>query len=208
MTTLIVLIIRKAIAVLKSPKNIDKLIIYFRDIYEKMKADSRYSGSAAKLTIFNDQIKELYDAQSFFKAKPPTITKADRDGAKNKVSLTAESLKRDVQDLADASPSEAESIITGANMSVKIIKVRGPQQNTYEWGDDPEYLTIYAGSNGSHEWQSSEDGETWNNDGATGVAKKSYTQAESEKINYSRNRQILTHGKYSDWTNPLTIDRK
>jgi hypothetical protein len=208
MSTPTVLVVRKAIAVLKSPNNIDKLIIYFRDIYDKMKADNRYSGSAAKLTIFNDQIKDLYDAQTAFKAKPPTITKADRDSAKNKVVLTADSLKRDVQDLADANPSEAESIITGANMSVKIINVRGPQQNTYEWGDDPDYLIIYAEGEGTHEWQSSEDGETWNNDGATGVAKKTYTEAEAEKINYSRNRQILRHGKYSSWSNPLTIDRK
>ena len=208
MTTPTVLIIRRAIAVLKLSTKINDLIIYLRDIYDKMKADSRYSGSAAKLAIFTGQIKDLYDAQAAFKAKPPTITKQDRDNAKNKVVLTAESLQRDVQELADADPSEAESIITGANMSVKIINVRGPQQNRYEWGDDPDYLTIYAEGEGTHEWQSSEDGEAWNNDGATGVAKKTYTQAEAAKINYSRNRRILTHGKYSEWTNPLTIDRK
>jgi hypothetical protein len=208
MSTPTVLIIRRATAVLKSPKNIDKLIIYFRGIYDKMNADTRYSGSAAKLTLFNDQIKKLYDSQAAFKAKPPTITKADRDAAKSTVVLTAESLQRDVQELADANIPDAESIITGANMSVRIITVRGPQQNSYEWGDDPEYLTIYAEGEGTHEWQSSEDGEAWNNDGATGVAKKTYTEAEAEKINYSRNRQVLTHGKYSPWSNPLTIDRK
>jgi hypothetical protein len=208
MSTPIVLLIRKAIAVLKLSKKIPQLIIDLRNIYDKMHADSRYSDSAEKLTVFTGQIEDLYDAQAAFKAKPPTITKADRDSAKNKVVLTAESLQRDVQDLADANPSQAESIITGANMSVKIITVRLPQQNKYEWGDDPDYLIIYAEGEGTHEWQSSEDGEAWNNDGATGVAKKTYTEAEAAKINYSRNRQVLRHGKYSPWSNPLTIDRK
>jgi hypothetical protein len=208
MSTPNVLTIRKAIAVLKLPRKINDLIIYLRNIYDKMKADTRYSGSLAKLTVLEGQITDLYNIQAAFKAKPPTADKTERDGAANKARLSAESLKRDVQDLADANPSEAEIIITGANMSVKIITVRLPQQNSYAWGDDPDYLIIYAEGEGTHEWQSSEDSETWNNDGATGVAKKTYTEAESSKINYSRNRRVLRHGKYSPWTNPLTIDRK
>ena len=208
MSAPIVLIIRKAIAALKTPRKINDMIIYFRDIYEKMKADSRYSGSAAKLTLFNDQIKELYDTQAAYKAKPPTKTKEDRNIAKKKVLLTAESLKRDVQDLADNNLPDSESYITGANMSVKIINVRKPQQNTYEWGVDPDYLIIYAEGEGPHEWQSSEDGDKWTNDGATLIAKKTYPSELASKIKYSRNRQILRHGKYGEWSNPLTIDRK
>jgi hypothetical protein len=203
-----VLIIRKAIAVLKLPRKIGDLLTYLGDIYLKMTGNSRYSGSQATLAQFTDEIKDLNDTQVAFKAKPPTKNKEERDDAKRKALLSAEALRRDVQGLADKKPDEAEIIIVGANMSVKIINVRKPQQNMYEWGADPDYLIIYAGSKGAHEWQSSEDGTIWKNDGATLVSKKSYPQELASKVKFSRNRQILPHGKYSEWSNPLTIERK
>jgi hypothetical protein len=198
---------RKAIAVLKLPGSNDKLIIYLNDIFAKMSADTRYSGSAAKLTLFDGEIKDFLKMQIAYKSKPPTKSKENRDDAKDKACLTANSLKRDVQELAEGNPSEAEAIITGANMSVKIIKVRQKQQNSYLWGTEPGTLVFYAAGKGSHEWQSSQDGKTWNNDGATGIAKKTYDKEAASKINYSRNRQILTKGRYGEWSNPIVIDR-
>lgn len=207
MSTPTVLIQRKAVAVLNLPGNVDKEIVYLNDIFDKMTADSRYSGSAAKLTLFDTQIKDFYKVQVAYKAKPPTKTKENRDDARDKVELTAQSLKRDVQELADANTNEAEAIITGANMSVKIIKVRQKQQNSYEWGTEPGTLVFYAAGEGAHEWQSGADGKTWNNDGATGVAKKTYDKEAASKINYCRNRQILTKGRYGPWSNPVMVER-
>jgi hypothetical protein len=208
MSTPSVQLIRKTIAVLKLPSRIGDLLNYLGDIYLNMSGNSRYNGSAAKLAIFTDEIKDLKDTQLAFKARPPTKNKEERDNAKKKAVLSAQSLQRDVQELADKKPEEAEIIITGANMSVKIITVRGPQQNDNEWGVEPDYLIIYAEGEGTHEWQSSEDGVTWTNDGATGIAKKTYPQELASKVKYSRNRQILRHCKYSTWSNPLIIERK
>jgi hypothetical protein len=207
MSTPTVVLQRKAIAVLNLPGNVDKEIVYMNDIYDKMSADSTYSGSAAKLTQFDLLIKDLYKMQVDFKAKPPTKSKQNRDDAREKAELKAHSLKSDVQELANASPDVAEAIITGANMSVKIITVRGKQENTYEWGTEPGTLIFYAAGEGAHEWQSSEDGQTWRNDGATGVAKKTYPFELAGKVKYCRNRQILTHGRYGAWSMPVTVER-
>ena len=198
---------RKAIAVLKLPGNVGKEIVYLTDIYDKMMADTRYSGSAAKLALFDTNIKDFFKVQVAYKAKPPTKSKENRDDARVKAELSAESLKRDVQELADENPVNAEAIITGANMSVKIIKVRQKQQNSYEWGTEPGTLVFYAAGKGAHEWQSGADGKTWNNDGATGVAKKTYDKEAASKINYCRNRQILTKGRYGTWSNPVVVER-
>ncbi len=207
MSTPTVILDRKAIAVLNLPTNVDKEIVYMNDIFDKMSNDSTYSGCEAKLTLFDTQIKDLYKVQVAFKGKPPTKTKQNRDDARKKAEKTAHSLKSDVQDLADASPENAEAIITGANMSVKIVKVRGKQENTYEWGTEPGTLIFYAEGEGAHEWQSSEDGENWRNDGATGVAKKLYDNELASKVKYCRNRQILTKGRYSAWSNPVVVER-
>lgn len=207
MSTPTVQIQRKAIAVLKLPRGINNEIVYLRDIYDKMSADSLYSGSAAKLALFTTEIKDFFDVQTAFKAKPPTKTKQNRDDAQDKAELRAHSLQRDVQELADANPADAEAIITGANMSIKIIKVRTPQQNSYEWGDEPGTLIFYAEGEGTHEWQSSEDGENWRNDGATGIAKKTYPSELASKVRYCRNRRIMTRGRYGPWSNPVEVIR-
>jgi hypothetical protein len=196
---------RKITAVLKRPKSKDPLIVYYRGIYDSMKADSTYSGSAAKLTQFDSELTDFLDAQTGFKANPRTHSKEQRQECEDKCYLTSEDLRMDVQKLANATPSKSESIITGANMLVKIIKVRIPQQNAWEYGDESGTLLFWAAGRGAHEWQSSDDGEHWDNDGATNIARKTYTGETPGTVRHFRNRQILTRGKYGDWSNPWEI---
>jgi hypothetical protein len=208
MTPSNVLTVRKAIAVLKIPRSYDKQITYLNDIYNKMSTDSRYSGSSVLLTKFKDQIKDFSDAQIAFKAKPPVVTIEVRDGKSKLAVTTAHELKSDVQKLADADVVNAEEIITGANMLVKIINVRIPQQYGFEYDEDTNTLTFTAEGSGPHQWQSSDDGETWQNDEPTRTSTKVYPNELVSKVKYYRNRQMLTHGKFGPWSVALKAPKK
>jgi hypothetical protein len=196
---------RKILAVLKRPVSIDPLIVYYRGIYDSMKADSTYSGSAATLTQFDTDLTNFFKAQTGFKANPRTHSKEQRQECQDAAYLTSEDLRMDVQKLANDTPDKAESIITGANMLIRIVKVRIPQQNAWEYGDEPGTLLFWAEGRGPHEWQSSADGTNWTNDEATNVARKTYTGLEVGKTLHFRNRQIQTKGKYGPWSNPWDI---
>ena len=192
-------------AVLKLPTKNDELIIYLQGIYNKMHADDRYLGSAAKLAVFTVEIDKFFDGQVGFKTKPPTVQKADRDNAKKVVILTAKSLRSDVQELADADHGLAESIIKGANMSVKIHKPRQKQKSDVKDTNETGVVIVFGEGEGPHEWMMSTDGINWTLLSATSKARKKVTGLTAGKTYHFKSRQILTHDEYGPWSNPIEI---
>lgn len=187
-------------AVLKLPTKNDELIIYLQGIYNKMHADDRYLGSAAKLAVFTVEIDKFFDGQVGFKTKPPTVQKADRDNAKKVVILTAKGLRSDVQELANADHGHAESIITGANMSVKIHKPRQKQKSEVKDTNESGVVIVLGEGVGPHEWLKSDDGINFNSLNATYTARKKVTGLTKGKTYYFKSRQILPRDEYGPWS--------
>jgi hypothetical protein len=200
-----VLIVKYYIAVLKIPRSIPKAIEYFKGIYEKMNADTRYSGLAAKLTAFDDAIRDYDTKQAAFKQRPPAITKQVRDDAKTLAETRAKGLCGDVQQLVLDNPSYDESIITGANMFVKVVTKREKQKIGVKDTSQSGTVEVLGEGEGPHEWEQSEDGETWKRLDATLTSKTTVTGLVKGKTYFFRSRQILTHGEYGPWSTPVDI---
>jgi hypothetical protein len=199
------LIVTYYIAVLKIPRSIPKAIEYFKGIYEKMNADTRYSGLATKLTAFNDAIHDYDTKQAAFKQRPPAITKQVRDDAKTLADIRAKGLCGDVQQLVFDNPSYAESIITGANMFVKVITKREKQKIGVKDTNQSGTVEVLGEGEGPHEWEQREDGENWIRLDSTLTSKKTVTGLVKGKTYYFRSRQILRHGEYGPWSIPVEI---
>ena len=199
------LVVKYFLAVLKMPRSIPKLIEYFKGIYSKMNGDTRYSGSATKLTKFNDQIKDFDEKQVAYKEKPPAVSKEARNDAKKLAVATAKSLRNDVQDLADETQSHAEDIITGANMSVKVTKGREKQKSEVKDTNESGTVEVFGEGQGYHEWQQSEDGIDWIPLKSTSTAHLVVSGLVVGKTYYFRSRQILTKGEYGPWSVPVSV---
>jgi hypothetical protein len=199
------LLIKIFIAVLKIPRSIPKAIQYFKGILDKMSNDPRYSGLQAKLTTFETNIGTLDEQQSFFKEKPPKVSKQDRDDAFTLVATNAKSLCSDVQQMAYDSPSYAESIITGANMSVKVVTKRQKQKPGIKDTNESGTIEVLGEGEGYHEWQQSEDGTHWTALQSTSKARLIVSGLTPGKKYYFRSRQILTKGEYGPWSTPWDI---
>jgi hypothetical protein len=196
---------RYIMAVLKLPTKVNDLAVYLKNIYAAMSAKSIYSGSAASLQILKDRVTALTDTQAAFKNNPPTKTKEERDEAQNAAILTAKDLKADVQKLANADQTHAESIITGANMAVRIYTPRGKQKFSYKYGGTSGKIILFAEGKGMHQWQSSDDGVTWVNDDPTHDSVKVYENETASKIRYYRNRLVLPNKEYGAWSQALRV---
>ncbi|MEI6852552.1 MAG: hypothetical protein WCL06_06895 [Bacteroidota bacterium] len=192
-------------AVLKLPRANDKLIIYLKGIYDKMHADDRYLGSAAKLALLTDHVTKFDKAEVGYKLKPPSVSKADRDDAKNVAIMTAKGLRSDVQALADADNPNAKSLITGANMSVKEYKVRPKQKSEVKDTNESGVVIVLGEGEGPHEWMMSTDGINWTPLTATHTARKKVSGLTAGKTYHFKSRQILPHDEYSAWTNPVEV---
>jgi hypothetical protein len=199
------LIVRIFIAVLNIPRSIPKAIEYFKGIYSKMNGDSRYSGSAAKLAAFNDAIKDYDEKQADFKQRPPVVSKQTRDDAKTIAETLAKELRGDVQQLAFADPNHAESIITGANMFVKIVTRRQKQKIGVKDTNQSGVVKVLGEGEGPHEWEQSEDGIIWKRLDSTLTSQKIVTGLVKGKTYYFRSRQILPHGEYGPWSTPIEV---
>jgi hypothetical protein len=199
------LVVKYFRAALNMPTSIPKLIEYFKGIYNKMNGDSRYSGSATRLATFNDQTKDLDEKQAAYKEKPPAVSKQVRDDAKKLAVSSAKTLRNDVQDLADATPSYAEEIITGANMTAIASKGRPKQKSEIKDTNESGTVEVFGEGQGYHEWLQSENGTDWVPLKSTSTAHLIVTGLVVGKTYYFKSRKILTKGEYGPWSVPVSV---
>jgi hypothetical protein len=208
MSPLLYLIVKKCIAVLKCPRKIGDFIFYARAIHDAMKADAQFAASLPTLALLDTAIQDLEKAQSGCQQKPPTYTTEERDAAKVVVKDFLETLRMDVQKVADADKPNAEAIILAASMHVKVISIREKRKNSAENGTEPHSVFLTAEGEGAHEWRQSQDNNVWIPLPATLVGTTTvYNLIEREKY-YFQNRRILTKGRYTEWSQSVDINVK
>ena len=205
MSPILYVIIKKIIAVLKVPRRIGDKISYASAIHNAMKSNLLYAGSQATLQLLDTAIQDLAKKQSGLKQKPPIYTTTERDEALVVVLDLLNTLKLDVQKLADADKPNAESIVEGASMHVKKITIREKRKNSVENGPEPGMVLLTAEGEGAHEWQISTDNEIWSHLKSTlGGETKSTNHKAGDKL-YFRNRTILPNDEYGEWSVGLDI---
>jgi hypothetical protein len=200
-------VIKRVIAVLDFPKDIDDFIVFSKSIHDSMAASPFFAGLAAKLATLLTNIGLLEDAHTGFNTTPPTFTRAQRDAALLVVQNNLRGLKGDVQTLADATPASAEEIITAAGMKVKKQGTIDKQDFTAKQGEisgTVELIAKGAGKRAAHDWQKSNDGLVWDSLTPTLAAHTLVDGLRRGEIVKFRHREIQKDGP-GDWSQPEEV---
>jgi len=195
-------VIRRTIAVLDFPSDIDDFIIYARGIHASMTGSGLFAALAGKLASLLTDIDRLEASHTGTKATPPTVTTAQRNTDLLKVQNDLRALKMDVQALADATPADAETIITAAGMKVKKFGAINKQDLTAKDGAVSGRVKLVAKGIGiahaAHDWAKSPDGTNWTPVTPTLQAETEIPDLTPGSIWDFRHRNILKNGP-TDW---------
>jgi len=200
-------VVKRVIAVLDFPRDIDDFITYAKGIHDSMLASPLFVALAAKLLALKNDSIALDAKETGLKTKPPTTTKAQRDAALTIVQNDLRGLKSDVQTLADATPANAENIITASGMKVKKQGAINKQDFTVKPGEVSGSVVLVAkgaGKRGAHDWAKSEDGLNWTPLTPTLPATTLISGMVRGTIVKFRHREILKDGP-GDWSQPAEI---
>jgi hypothetical protein len=195
-------VIRRVIAVLDFPTDIDDFITYANSIHGSMTGSAFFAALAARLATLLTHIGNLITAHNGTKTNPPTFTTADRDGRLLIVQNYLRSLKMDVQAIADATPASAEEIITAAGMKVKKQGAINKQDFVVRDGRVSGSAKLIAKGIGkahaAHDWAMSADGTNWTPVTPTLKADTEISGLTPGSIIDCRHRNILKDGP-TDW---------
>jgi len=191
--------------VLNFPRIIAVFIVYSKAIYLAMFENPIFAASAAKVTNLIDDITDLEIAEAGFKRTKPTHTISERNGALEKVKADLRSLRNDVQELADADPVNAESIIESAGMSSKTQAIHGKQQNTAKDGVESGSVELTAEGADPHNWRISTDGIEWMLISSSRRARKTVKGLKPGIIYYFQNQRMLPNDAESEWSQSVKM---
>ena len=200
MSTVIKTIIKRIIAVLMFPREINNFISYAKTIYKAMNGNPNFPNSGAKLTKLNTDTLALENAESGLHTKPPKNTTDERDAALEKVKNDLRALQPDVQSAADANPAQAEVIVQSSGMKVKKTSIRQKQQDNVKDGKVSGTVLVTATGRGAHEWQMSKDQKEIITLDSTSAANVIVTGLIPGEWWFFRSRKILTKNKKGNWS--------
>jgi hypothetical protein len=197
---------KKLIVVVHEPKDIDGKILFAKAMRISLTGNIYYRTANPPLTVFDTDIQAAFDSEAGTKTTPPENTVKQRDGFVGTMDGDIESYRLACQSLVNAATSEilAGQIADSFHMELKSFHSHGDRQDELLPGDLPNSMLYRMKGTGPHEVETSPD------NGATiiplGGTRKGEKQIEGlilKQTMYYRNRQILTHDKYSAWTNWL-----
>jgi hypothetical protein len=165
------------LAVLDLPKRINVLITYANSVVEGMTGNASFPTPVPALATVTAAITDLQTAETAALARTKGAA-ATRDAKRAVLVSLLQSLRTYVQSIADQNGENAPAIIKGAGLSVKKTATRKPRVFAALAGATSGTVKIEAPSAGhraSYEWQSSLDGKTWTDLGATLQAKTAMT---------------------------------
>jgi hypothetical protein len=198
--------IKKVIAVLKEPSNVDRFIQYADDIHDSMTPKPRYAALAAKLAALDTAVTDLHASQIAATTTPPTGTFDDRDAKRIIVHDMLLDLKVEVQKLADADKPNAKTIIEEAGMQVKGESTRGPKKNNAQNGTEEGQAILDAEGAGPHNWRFSDDNQvTWQLLPGTRGSRCIANRLKSGMKYWFQSSRILTKGKEDPWGTPFSL---
>jgi len=191
--------------VLNFPRIIAVFIVYAKAIYLAMFENPIFAASAAKVANLYLDITALEIAEAGFKKTKPTHTFSERNAALEKVKADLRSLRNDVQELADADPANAESIIESAGMSVKDQALHGKHQNTAKDGVESGSVELTAEGAGHHQWRISTDEKTWTLLTSSRTASTIVRGLKPGVIYYFQNQRMLPNNEECEWSQSVRI---
>lgn len=201
-------VIKKVVAVLDFPRDIDDFITYANTIHNSMRNNSLFAGLAAKLAALLGNIGTLQSDETATKTKPPTKTVEERNASLVIVQNNLRGLRNDVQTLADADIPNAETIITTAGMKVKKQGGINKQNFTAKNGEVSGTIDLAAKGvkeRSAHDWAKSVDNEvTWISLTPTLAAHTTDTGLTKGDFIVYRHRTILKDGP-TDWSDPIEV---
>lgn len=197
--------IKRILVALNLPSQIGDFIIFAKAIYKAMVSSVHFTASASKISKLNADILALDMAETACNTKLPTGSVEARNACVELVKADLRSLCKDVQDVADSDPANAQAIIVSAGMSVKKMPSHAKQQNTAKDGAEEGTVELTAEGAGAHEWRMSTDDETWSLLPASFTSKTTVNRLTSGLVYYFQNRRLMSNDEKTDWSQSVKI---
>jgi len=191
--------------VLKFPKVVAIFLVYAKAIYKAMSENPLFAAFIAKLAILITDINALDEAETGFKMVKPTHTYADRNAAFEKVKADLRTLRNYVQELVDADPANAESIIESAGMSERQQSSHGKRKNTVKDGVESGSVDLTGEGAGHHDWRISTDGDMWTLLPSTPGGKATVGGLTPGLTYYFQNHRVLPKDEKCEWSQSVKI---
>jgi len=192
---------RRAIAILKLPRNVPALIAYAAQIVKSMTNNAYFPSPTPPLSAVQKAIDDLMAAQTAAQARTKGAA-ALRNEKKQTLVTLLEETRTYVQTTADANPENGSSIIESAAVAMRKAAVRQPKGFHVKTGATSGSVKIVAPAvarRASYEWQYSTDGgKTWVSLPSTLQSKTSMSGLQAQTTVQFRYRAVTRTGE-GDW---------
>jgi len=196
----------RSLAALNLPRRIPDTIAYARSVAAAMNGNPAFPSPVPPLATLEADLAALEAAHV------RTLTRAlgtasERDASLARVHADLASLRNYVQQLAAASPGEAEVLIEGAGMSVK--RSSAPSKPDFAAKQGPVSGTVRlvaraAPTRASYDWQRSTDGTAWV-DLARTVRADTELSGLAAGTRYLFRYRTLTRDGVGDWSRVVSL---
>jgi len=196
----------KIIALLRLPKPVKSASAFAKSVVTAITNNPSFPAPTPSIATLDADIAALDAAEAVVLTRAKGSAEA-RDVKLAAVKVDLEHLLAYVQQVADANPSTAESIIQSAGMSVKKVGVRAKSDLTAELGSVSGSLKLIAkaaANRASYEWHYSTDQKTWTNAPVTLQARTVLAGLTPAVIYFFRFRPVTRVGE-GDWSQVVSL---
>lgn len=194
------MLIKRAIVVLNFSKVIYKLILQAKAIAAAMQSAPIFAALAPKIAELVANIQNLEDIIAALNVKNPLVSIEMRELAREAVKDDLRTLAMEVQKIADQDKENAPAIIKSAGMQVKLIAVRGVQQNSVCDGKEEGSVDLTAEGKGPHDWRMSSNGVDFLYLSSSNSSKTTVFNLIPGEVYYFQNRQSLSYNQKGEWS--------
>ena len=197
----------RSIAVLLLSESVPLLSKAGHSVVTQMTGSTYFTGATAQITHAGTLLVALDTAELATKTRAPGSVAA-RNAAKLAAKAALQILKGVVQQAADASPEQADAIITSAGMSVKKAPTRTVISFNVKQGPvtgSARAIAKAAATRASYDWEWSADGgKTWTPAPSSLQAKTTITGLPVGTTVMFRHRAVTKAGP-GDWSQVVTL---
>jgi hypothetical protein len=199
--------VHRSIAILKLPGSISLLVTLVQGILKAMTNNPSFPTPTPPLTALSGAVNELQVAETAALTRA-TGTIATRNEKRAALVTLLEVLRSYVQQVADASPENAISIIESSGLALRKPTVHAPRVFAAKAGTlsgSVKLTAPIAGRRAAYLWQYSTDaGKTWLDASQTLQAKATLTGLPAGTSVQFRYRSIIKGGA-ADWSAPVSL---
>jgi hypothetical protein len=200
-------VIHRVLAALNLPTHIADELKYGQSVLAGVTNNPHFPMPDPVITAFGDALTKYGAAETAAQTRAKGTIPA-RNAARVVFLGAIHALKARIQSVADATPEQAEAIITSTTLSTKKTTIRQKQTFTVEYGSTSGTVHVIAkaaGPRAAYEWQFSTDGgKTWSQVPNTLQAKTTIIGLPVATTVLFRYR-VTTPKGMGDWSQPTSI---